>query len=260
MHIQPATASWQLLNRTTAAADQATETTEAPADSNTEVPADEVDESKFLLTDPNTISYGSFEDPDNPGEFINLTTPQQAWQYVAAGGTNSMLAIDSVLTAGYQAVSGDLEARLAEQGITGPAGTYIRYGHAEESESESEDEGNNSEDEPEQFHVTNEVDPDSASAIAAILNDPENEEFATGYRKLEELTQTTRIFHTQSRDSVLDGSARNEVGIKEIILARQPEAEGWRYQHDFGLRSNGENWSLDSQLYKVPLEDEEAAV
>ncbi len=256
MHIQSTPASWQLLNRAATVANETTETTETPADNNTEIPADEVDESKFRLTDPNTTSYGSFEDPDNPGEFINLTTPQQAWQHVAAGGTNSMFAVDAVLTAGYQAVSGDLETRLAEQGVTGLAGTYIRYGQPDETE----DDGSNNEDEPEQFHVTNADSPDNASAIAAILNDPENEEFATGFRKLEALTQTTRIFHTQSRDSVLDGSARNEFGIRELILARQPEEEGWRYQHDFGLRSNGENWSLDSQLYKVSLEDEETVV
>jgi len=227
MQIQSFNQPWPAATRS-AVAEAAAEPAEPDTDGEVTEP---VDESRFQLSDPAQTGFGSYEDPQNPGHFITLNTPEEAWQQALTGQVNSLVSVEAALAVGYQMVSGDLSSQLAEQGVTAAAGTRVSYGVLEEGG------------EP-QFWVENSQNPDNAAAISQLLNNAEDDGFRTGFLKLEQLARGSSIFHVQSRDLTLQGQNSSS--------AASPDGtQQTRYDYDFGLRFNGNDWLLDGRVERL---------
>lgn len=202
----------------------------------------EVDENLFVPQ--GALTDEAYTNTGGAAVFVAPQTPDEAWQQYAFSTSGSMVEVSTTIPVGYQYVSTQLEAMLAENGIEAPAGATIKFAIPEIEEESQED---NQPIQEAVFIVDNVDDETLADRIAEVLNHSESQHFKQSYLALDKLTATENIYQAQQRDTTIGRS------VDTAITNSTDSMTTYGYQQDFSMRFDQDQWWMKTSVQPVEL-------
>ena len=202
----------------------------------------EVDENLFVPQ--GALTDEAYTNTGGATVFVAPQTPDEAWQQYAFSTSGSMVEVSTTIPVGYQYVSTQLEAMLAEHSIEAPTETTIKFAIPEIEKTVEED---NQTIQEAVFIVDNVDDEALADRIAEVLNHSESHHFKQSYLALDKLTAIENIHQAQQRDNTIGRSVDTDIPNGTDSMAT------YGYQQDFSMSFDGDKWWMKISVQPVEL-------